>query len=88
MTEERVEFENDKVRVLRIRTVHGTAHQPPPRRDRVLIWLRGGRHVRSTQGGKNEDIERHSGEVVWRDASHHSVETGGTDEELVIVELK
>ena len=88
---EHVEFENDRVRVLRIKVRPGDRHPPRERGDRVLIWLTDAHHVRRAGGaeGKAEEIHRRAGEVAWRPASRHQIESRHHEEsELIVVELK
>jgi hypothetical protein len=83
-----VEFENDRVRVLRIKHWRHERHAETSRSDRLVIYLNQG-HVRRSEGGKSEEIERKAGEIVWRSRSQHQVENlDDTDHEVVIVELK
>jgi hypothetical protein len=39
MSEERLEFENERVRVSRIHVGAGSTHPPRSRNDRVIVWL-------------------------------------------------
>jgi hypothetical protein len=88
MSEERVEFENAKVRVLRVRVDARSKHAPARRGDRVLVWLTDARQARTGQDGRREEIQRRAGEVAWRDASQHEIENIGDAHEVIIVELK
>lgn len=86
---ERLEFENDRVRVLRVK-VEG--HEKHPRRNRfprVLIWLTDAHEMRTEPVGRKEEIRRRAGEVAWRTASQHEIENlEDTPVEVIIVELK
>ena len=82
------EFENDRIRVLRVTHAKGEAQPATPRGDRLIIYLDKGRIVR-TVGGKKETIERPAGSVVWRDRSSHQVtNVGDADHRVIVVELK
>jgi hypothetical protein len=85
---ETVEFENDRVRVLRVKHAAREQHPRTSRRDRLIIYLRDG-HIKRTEGGKQEEIRRKAGEVVWKDRSQHQIENITVSEhEVLIVELK
>jgi hypothetical protein len=84
-----VEFENERVRVLRARHAPHEKHPSASRRDRLIIYLNDGQIRRSEAGGKPEEIRRKSGEVVWRNHSQHEIENvKDTNHEVIIVELK
>jgi len=86
--EERVEFENNRVKVTRVNLGEHGKNPTRARNDRVLIWLTDAHHVR-VESGKKESIRRRAGEVAWRDASQHEIEDlAGSGHELIIVELK
>ena len=58
------------------------------RHDRLIIYLKDG-HIKRTEGGKQQEIRRRAGEVVWKDRSQHQIENiKDTDHEVIIVELK
>jgi hypothetical protein len=85
-----VVFENDRVRVLRVRHSPRKKHPPASRRDRLIIYLNDG-HIRrgETGAGKPEEIERKLGDVVWKEHSQHEIENlKDSDHEVIIVELK
>ena len=88
MSEQRKEFENERVRVWRVRVDANASHSPLPRSDRVVVFLTAAQHLRKQTNSVPEIIHRQPGEVVWRDASEHQVENGGSEHELIIVELK
>ncbi len=82
-----VEFENDRVRVLRIKH-GGGAPARVDKLDRVIIYLTDG-HIARTEEGRREEIHRKSGDVVWRDRSQHQIDSlSGAGHEVIIVELK
>jgi hypothetical protein len=85
---EKVVFENDKVRVLRRHHGPREAQGETSRGDRLIIYLQDGRVVR-TEGSKREEIAHRTGDVVWRPKSRHAIENAGEGaHEVLIVELK
>jgi hypothetical protein len=83
-----VEFENERVKVLRIKHGPRERHPQTSRKDRLVIYLTDG-HVRRTESGKHEELTRKAGEVVWRDRSQHHVENlKDAHQEVIVVELK
>jgi quercetin dioxygenase-like cupin family protein len=83
-----VEFENDRVKVLRV--THAGREQLPQsfRSDRLIIYLSEG-HVRRTENSKQEEIRHKAGDVVWRNRSQHQIENlNDADHEILIVEFK
>lgn len=86
---EKVELENDRVKVVRVKL--GTHEKRPvrARKDRVLIWLTDSHHARTEPNGKKEEVRRRAGEVAWRTASQHEIENlAESNAEMIIVELK
>ena len=86
-----VEFENDRVRVLRSRHSPGEQHPPASRSDRVIIYLNDGNIGRAEGAGqrKQEEIGRKFGEVVWRNRSQHQIQNlKDAAHEVIIIELK
>lgn len=83
-----VEFENERVRVLRVTHGHRERHSETSRSDRLIIYLRDGR-VGRAEGGKHEEIQRKAGDVVWRGRSQHQIENkNDAEHEVIIVEFK
>jgi hypothetical protein len=83
-----VEFENDRVRVTRVKTGKPGKAPPSSRHDRLIIYLQDG-YLARTEDGKNEEVRRKAGEVVWRTRSQHQVEyLQDGPHEVLIVELK
>lgn len=83
-----VQFENERVKVLRVKHGSRERHPQTSRGDRLVIYLHEGRINRS-ENGKQEMISRKAGEVVWRGRSQHQVENlNDTTHEIIIVELK
>jgi hypothetical protein len=87
--QEKIEFENDRVRVIRVKCGGREKHPVRTRKDRVLIWLTEAHQLRTEPNGKKEEIRRKPGEVAWRSASQHQIENvEETGTEVIIVELK
>jgi hypothetical protein len=83
-----VEFENDRLRVIRAKRSGPGPMGPAERLDRLIIYLRDA-HIKRKEGGKVETLRRRAGELVWRGASQHEVEVLEDGEhEVLIVELK
>jgi quercetin dioxygenase-like cupin family protein len=82
-----VEFENDRVRVSRIKGERGGDLGLSSREDRLIVYLADGKVVRH-QGAAREEIERKAGDVVWRDASEHQIENKDPAHEVLIIEFK
>jgi hypothetical protein len=83
-----VEFENKRVRVLRVQHAGGERQPQVSRNDRLIIYLTDG-HIQRSEGGKSEGLRRRTGEVVWRDRSQHQIENlRNAPHEVLIVELK
>lgn len=85
-----LEFENERVRVLRSRHSAHEKHPRTSRKDRVIIYLNDGQVRRVDNSNKGqEEISHKFGEVVWRKASEHEIENlKNTSHEVIIVELK
>ena len=83
-----VQFENDRVKVTRIKAGKRGQAAPSVRNDRLIIYLDDG-HVARTEDGKKEEVRRKAGEVVWRPRSQHQIEyLQDGPHEVLIVELK
>lgn len=83
-----LEFENDRVRVLRVKHAGRERHPQTSRRDRLIIYLNDG-HVARTENGKKEESQRKAGEVVWKNGSQHQIENlNEANHEVIIVEVK
>jgi hypothetical protein len=86
-----VEFENDRIRVLRSRHSGSEQHPAVSRGDRLIIYLDDGhvRRVDAAKPGQPEETRRKFGEVVWRNQSKHEISNlKDTGHEVIIVELK
>src|ERR1700724_1184602 len=85
----KVEFENDRVRVLRI--TYGpheksVMHHHP---GSVAVFLTDGQTRFTTPDGKTQDVPQKAGSVQWSEAGAHLPENlGDKPFELVLVELK
>lgn len=89
MSEETVVFENDRVRVSRVRVEPGGTHEGRHRGDRVLIHMTDVHQVRNQAGQDGEEIRHEAGDVAWRGASRAEIRNlGGTPIETLIVEVK
>lgn len=83
-----IEFENERVRVTRLKHAGPGPISSAARHDRLIIYLTDG-NITRTEGGHREDIRRQAGEVVWRARSEHGVEQSkDAEHEVLIVELK
>jgi hypothetical protein len=83
-----VQFENERVKVTRVKTAKRGQAAPSTRHDRLIIYLQDG-HVARTEDGKKEEVRRKAGEVVWRPRSQHQIEhLHDGPHEVLIVELK
>lgn len=83
-----IEFENERVKVLRVKHAPRERHPQTSRNDRLVIYLTDG-HVRRTESGKHAELSRKAGEVVWRGRSEHQVENlKDAHQEVIVVELK
>lgn len=83
-----VEFENERVRVLRVQHAGRERQRDTSRHDRLIIYLNDG-HIRRTENGKPQELRRRAGEVIWRDRSQHQVENlKDLPHEVLIVEFK
>ncbi len=84
----KIELENDRVRVIRVKTQGRGPDEPRTRHDRLIIYLQDG-HIVRTEDGQQEEVRRKAGDVVWRPASQHQIEhVGDGEHEVLVVELK
>jgi hypothetical protein len=84
----RVEFENDRVKVIRVKTGGRTQDAQAARGNRLIVYLHDG-HVKRAENDTPEVIRRRAGDVVWRDRSQHQIENlGDAEHEVLIIELK
>lgn len=85
----KVEFENDQVRVLRIKVGPGeksVMHQHP---NAVAIFVTDTNGKFTFPDGKTEDATRKAGDALWTPATTHQPENVGAQPfEVILVELK
>ena len=85
----KVEFENDKVRVLRINYgphEKSVMHHHPAS---VAVFLADGQARFTTPDGKTQDVPVKAGSVQWAEAGKHLPENVGDKPfELILIELK
>ena len=81
-------MENDRVRVLQVQLKPGdkaVMHYHP---DHVVYVLKGGR-AKMTSSGKTDVLDMKAGQAIFLKAQSHEAEnTGKTDLDLLVVELK
>ena len=84
----KIELENDRVRVSRVKHSAKAGGPLVSRGDRSIVYLRDG-HATRTEDGKREVLRRKAGDVVWRPRSEHAIQHEGEgDHEVLIIELK
>ena len=85
----RVEFENDRARVLRFNVGRGEKipmHEHPPY---VTVYLTDARARITLPGGKTRRVGRKAGETAWNETQTHSSEIfSDKPQQLILVELK
>lgn len=85
----RVEFQNDRVRVVRVRyrpNEKSVMHAHPAN---VAVYLTGGSAKFTFPDGKTNTTDIRAGQAQWSDKQNHLPENiGGKPFELVLVELK
>jgi hypothetical protein len=87
-TKPHVEFENERLRVTRVKRSGAGSVPAAKRNDRLIIYLRDAQ-IKRKENGRHETLQRRAGEVVWRTSSQHEVEvTEAGEHEVLIVELK
>jgi hypothetical protein len=85
---DKVVFENDRVRVVRVKLAASEHTAQNSRNDRLVVYL-GDAHIQRAEGGKKEEIRRKKGDVVWRSRSQHQVHAlDDGAHEVLIVEFK
>ena len=84
-----VEFENDKVRIIRIKYGPGEKSVMHTHGPNASVFITPGTVRMTTPDGKSEDISMQPGDIAWADAEEHLPENlGGAPIEVVLVELK
>jgi len=85
----KVEFENDKVRVLRITYAPGEKSVMHGHPDAVAVFLTDFSGKFTLPDGKSNEMTGKAGQTVWTPAGKHLPEnTGDKSFELILVELK
>ena len=89
IADDKVIFENDRVRVLEVNYAPGTTHEMHSHPDHVIYAL-GDAKVRMTgEDGKSAEVEIKKGGTRWQPAVTHKTENIGTTPiSVVLVELK
>ena len=89
MADDKVIFENDRVRVLEVNYAPGTTHETHSHPDHVIYAL-GDAKVRMTgEDGKSADVDIKKGGTRWQPAVTHKTENIGTTPiSVIMVELK
>ncbi|NNG27208.1 MAG: cupin domain-containing protein [Ignavibacteriaceae bacterium] len=85
----KVEFENDKVRVLRITYGPGDKSVMHSHPEGVAVFLTNGTTKFTLPDGTTQDIKVEAGQVIWTDESIHNPEnTGDKPFEVIQIEMK
>ena len=85
----KVEFENDKVRVLRVSYAAGETSVMHYNPDSVIVSLTGDKTRMTTPDGKSREASAKAGEVIWSPAgSRLPQNVNDKRDEVIIVELK
>lgn len=85
----KVEFENDKVRVLRVSYAPGDKSVMHYNPDSVIVSLTGDKTRMTTPDGKTREASAKPGEVIWSPAgSRLPQNVSDKPDEVIIVELK
>jgi quercetin dioxygenase-like cupin family protein len=81
-------MENDRVRVLEVKIKPGDKAAMHHHPDHVVYVLKGGK-AKLTSSGKTDVLEMKAGQAMFIKAQSHETEnTGKTDIDLIVVELK
>ena len=85
----KVEFENDKVRIIRVMYGGGEKSVMHEHGDGVLVFLTGASTRMTLPDGTSEDAVVESGTASWAPAAEHLPENTGDEAlEVVLIELK
>jgi quercetin dioxygenase-like cupin family protein len=85
----KVEFENDKVRVLRITYGPGDKSVMHSHPEGVAVFLTDGSTKFTLPDGTTQDIKVEAGQVIWSPESAHQPENTGKESfEVIQIELK
>ncbi len=80
--------ENERVRVLEVVFPPGASAEMHHHPEHVVYVLKGG-HLKLTSEGKTQELDLKQGEVVFlKEQNHEAVNTGNTEVDLLVVELK
>jgi len=80
---------NDRVQVFEYHSKPGDKEPMHSHRANIVYVIQGGKERFTLPDGKTQEREFKTGEVLWREATTHSVENIGTTEmRALIVELK
>lgn len=81
-------MENDRVRLLRVQLKPGDKAAMHSHPDHVVYVLKGGK-AKLTSSGKTDVMEMETGQAMFlKSQSHETENTGKTDLDLLVVELK
>jgi quercetin dioxygenase-like cupin family protein len=81
-------IENDRVRVLQVQLKPGDKAAMHSHPDHVVYVLKGGK-AKMTSSGKTDILDMKTGQAIFLKAlSHEAENTGNTDLDLLVVELK
>jgi quercetin dioxygenase-like cupin family protein len=83
-----VEFENESVRVLRIKYGPGEKSVMHYHPNAVVVYLRDASTRMTTPDGKSQDMTGKAGNAMWTPAGSHLPQNTGKGMEAVLVELK
>jgi quercetin dioxygenase-like cupin family protein len=84
----KVEFENESVRVLRIKYGAGEKSVMHDHPNAVVVYLTNATTKMTTPDGKSQDSTGKAGDAVWTPAGTHLPQNGGKPLEAILVELK
>ena len=85
----KVEFQNDRVRVLRIKYGPGEKSVMHAHPANVAVILSGGQAKMTLPDGKSNVLDMKAGQALWADKEKHLPENSGSKPfELILVELK
>lgn len=88
-TGEKVEFENEHVRVVRVVTGPRERSALRTRQDRVLIFLTESHEMRTDKNGHKNEVRHKPGDVLWRAGSDHQLDNlEDRPVQVIVVELK
>ena len=83
-----VEFENERVRVTRVKQSGSGKVAAASRNDRLIVYVQDS-EIKRRESGREEKLKRRTGDVLWRGRSQHEIEsTKDGPHEVLIIELK